>query len=182
MKIFFSFFILFILLVLELWAGTIGIYLPLAWMGFFYFFCAGFKKSFLFMCGLTGALICDLLLFHRILLPDVCLLILTIYFSWRYNEFWRKSILRGGIFAFILLPSAYIFQFISSLWTQNFSWQQLSDTAAHITALVPLCFCILCFEIYTLDILLKKLKLNTAFVVQFTENHFSLYHRGRKRD
>ena len=99
MRIIFFFFTLFILLLAELSIGTIGIYLPLSWMGFFYFAAAKYSYKLIFPTGIIGSIAVDLILYHRLMLPDLFMFSLTVYSVWRYSD--------KGLCFFGLLKSCY---------------------------------------------------------------------------
>ena len=177
MRIFFAVFVLFLLLIPELWIGSCGVYLPLAWMGFFYFDNAGYPRGFLLLTGMVGALTVDLVLFRRMFMPDIFLLFAVMFLAMRYREFWRGSIWRGGIFAFLLLPLSYIVQFLSALFFDSFSWGSFSAMAAQMTALSPVGFILLAGLAVLLDFIQKKMQLNSPFVVEKDNVSNAVYHK-----
>lgn len=182
MRILFFFFTLFILLLAELMIGTQGLYLPLAWMGYFYFFEVNYNRKLLFISGFAGALFADIILYQRILLPDVLILCAVIFTAWRYKEFWRKSIRCGSIFGIYIIIISYMIQFAASLWTQGFSWHALSDKAALMTALIPFGCLLQMFIIFICDTMQKKMKFEGSFVAENKDNNTILYRRRRHHD
>lgn len=177
MKIFFCIFILFILLLAELYIGTCGSYLPLTWMGYFYFFEADYVKKFLFPLGLTGVLLVDLLLFHRLFMPDFFIFAWIVYIGYKYRDFWRSSVVKGSFFAPLLLIAAYIFQFACSLLQTGFSLERLSADAAFMTLLLPIVFLLQMLLIKVLDFLQMKMRLEASFINIHSEPHRKIYRR-----
>ena len=177
MRIFFCIFTLFSLLLIELYIGTYGIYLPLAWMGFFYFFEADYLKQFLLPFALIGVLLVDLLLFHRILLPDFFIFVWLLYYGQKHKDFWRSSIIRGSLFAPVLLVVAYTVQFVSSLLLVGFSVKRLSADAALMTALLPFAFLLQMRLIKIFDFLQMNMRLELPFIVKHIAHHPRIYRR-----
>lgn len=177
MRIFFCIFILFALLLIELYIGTSGIYLPLAWMGFFYFFEADYLKQILLPFALICILLVDLLLFHRILLPDFFIFVWLLYYGQKYKDFWRSSIIKGSFFAPVLLVFSYAMQFTASLLLTGFSVKRLSADAALMIALLPFAFLLQMLLIKTFDFLQMKMRLEVPFIVKHIAHHPRIYRR-----
>ena len=182
MRIIFFFFTLFILLLAELSIGTIGIYLPLSWMGFFYFAAAKYSYKLIFPTGIIGSIAVDLILYHRLMLPDLFMFSLTVYSVWRYSDILRKSPRLGGLFGIFAVFAGYILQFTSSLYVHNFSWSNFTDTAAVMITLLPFGYFIQIFIIILLDFMQKKMHFESSFVQIYKESSTTVYRRRRFSD
>ena len=178
MRILFAVFTVFLLLIPELLLGTCGIYFPLAWMGFFYFNNAPYPGKFIKILGFSGALLVDSVLFHRVYLPDVLIFLFILFFSVRYREFWRGSVWHCGFFAFLLLPLSYGLQFISDGAANGFTWEQFAASAAQMTVLAPFGFMILVLLTAMLDMMQKKFKMNSAFVLANDDIKNAVYRKN----
>ena len=176
MKTLFFFFTVFLLLLLELWIGTAGIYLPCLWMGFFYFAVCRYSMKLLFTAGVIFAILLDAVLLRRVWMPDIFICGINFYMAWRYRDFWQLSVWCGGFYGILLLLVSYIIQILLTSAVNGFSVIQLADWAAEMTALLPLGVLLLAFIIYLEDKMQKRLRFDSLFVAD-RQNSFSLYRR-----
>ncbi len=180
MRVIFFLFVQFILLLAELAAGTAGIYLPLYWMGFFYFACARYSAKLILPLGFINCFIIDLVLFYRTLMPDLFMFLLLLYVRQRYSEFLRRSEWYGGLFGICAIFAGYFLQFASIFTMRDFSFTALINTAALMITAAPFGYLIQVMLIYFLDSMQKKMKFESSFVVQSKENQNSIYRRNRR--
>ena len=182
MRIMFFFFTLFILLLAELSIGTAGIYLPLAWMGFFYFAAIKYSYKLIFPTGIIGSITVDLILYHRMLMPDLFMFSITMYTVWRYGDILRKSLRTGGLFGILVILAGYILQFAALPAVRNFSWSSFTDTAAIMVTALPFGYFIQMLIIMLLDFMQKKMRFENPFVQIHQENQTTVYRRRRFND
>lgn len=182
MRIFFLIFILFLLYILELFIGNFGIYLPLAWLGFFYFDTARYHFRTLVGIGIAGVLLTDLILYARYFLPDGLLLIFVMFYSFRYREFWRGAAWRGAFFGPFLLIAAYVLQFAAVWFEHQLTVDEVLNITAMMITLLPIVYLIQFELIILLDFLQKKIKIEQAFVLTRNERDGIFYRRSSRRD
>lgn len=180
MRIIFFLFIQFILLLAELAAGTAGVYLPLYWMGFFYFACAQYSAKLILPAGFAACFIIDLILFHRTLMPDLFMFLLLLYVRQRYSEILRRSEWYGGLFGICAIFAGYFLQFAAFFTGRDFSFTALINTAALMITAAPFGYLIQTMLIYLLDNMQKKMKFESSFVIQNKDNQSSIYRRSRR--
>lgn len=180
MRILFFFFTLFVLLLAELWLGSCGVYLPLYWMGFFYFAMAQYSYRLIVPTGIIMSFVIDFILFSRMALPDIFILCVVLYMVRYHRETLCKSFWTGGIFGIIGVISGYLLQFCAALWVHNFSWQSLTDTAAMMVTMVPFGYFMQVLIIFMFDELQKRMKFESSFVEIRKEKHTSIYRRTRR--
>lgn len=182
MKTLFFFFTIFVLLLFELWLGALSIYMPLLWMGFFYFAVSRYPFRLLLSSGFCAAILLDVILFQRIFCPDILIFGAVFYMSYFYRDFWSSSIWSGGINGCLLILAAYFVQFLFAAARHGFSLEFTVDTASQMTALLPIGFLIQTFLIFMLDKICKKLHFDKSFVVQRQNDPISIYRRKREYD
>ena len=177
MKTLFFFFTIFLLLIFELWLGSLSVYMPFMWMGFFYFAICRYPSRLLTVTGVIAVILLDLILYRRLLLPDFFIGSTLCYLVWHYRNFWQQSIWNGGVAGILLVLFAYVIQFISVSFLHGFSVMHLTDTAAQMTALLPFGFLLQTFLIYSADKVQKKLRFELLFVEDKQSNSISIYRR-----
>ena len=182
MRVIFFLFTLFVLLLAEFIIGTFGIYLPLAWMGFFYFAAAKYNYKLLFLTGILGSMITDTIIYHRLAMPDLFMFSVTMYTVWRYGDILRKSSRIGGLFGISAILSGYILQFAASLTAAGFSWSNFTDTAAVMVTALPFGYFIQMLIIILLDFMQKKMRFESSFVQENKKGNTTIYRRRRFAD
>ena len=182
MRVIFFLFTLFVLLLAEFIIGTFGIYLPLAWMGFFYFAAAKYSYKLLFPTGILGSMITDTIIYHRLAMPDLFMFSVTMYAVWRYGDILRKSFRYGGLFGVFAVFAGYVLQFAAALTVHDFSWSSFTDTAAIMVTALPFGYFIQMLIIILLDFMQKKMRFENSFVITDKENRPTIYRRRRFAD
>lgn len=177
MKTLFFFFTVFILLLFELWLGTLTFYVPMMWMGFFYFAVCRYSFKMLMTAGVITAIIMDIVLYQRLWMPDFFIFCGVFYMAWRYRDFWYMSIWSGGVHGCWLVISAYVIQTLFSAFSHGFSVAGLVDSAAQMTALLPIGFLFQAFLIYGMDKIQKKLRFEKYFVAERQNDTINIYRR-----
>ena len=177
MKTLFFFFTIFLLLIFELWLGSLSLYMPFMWMGFFYFAICRYPSKLLTVTGVIAVILLDLILYRRLWLPDFFVAGTVCYLVWRFRNFWQQSIWSGGLAGILLVLFAYTIQFIACAFSHGFSVMHLTDSAAQMTALLPPGFLLQTFLIYIADKVQKKLRFEQFFVVDKQSNSISIYRR-----
>lgn len=177
MKSLFFFFTIFILLLLELYLGTLTLYIPLMWMGFFYFAVCRYPAKLLLISGLILAIILDTVLYQRLWMPDIFIFAGIFYMSWRYRDFWSLSIWSGGVHGCCLMISAYTIQTLFAAFSHGFSGIELVNSASQMTALMPIAFLLQTMLIFVTDKIQKKLRFEKCFVADRMNDPISIYRR-----
>ncbi len=180
MKILFMLFTLFILLVMEMLIGNMGFYIPLTWLGVFYFLTAKFNRNVLLVLSIAGALAVDLLLYNRLYIPNILIMVSVFYYSSKCDDIWRFSPWRGGIFAPVILWTGYILLFLAALPHTFFSWSNLFSGLAAMITFTPLVYLFLTLLIFVGDKMQKKMKFDSLFVANRQEQEVGIYRKNAK--